>query len=279
MNWKAFHIDFPEGRFAFQEKGAGNQLLLCLHGYRQRKEMFHPLFGTVPSGWKIILMDLPLFGETTWHNPKAGISPAFLRQLWQALLQRFPQGQWHVLGFSMGGKIAMALQLAAPRPAAVVILLAPDGIRPNPWHRFVSSRPGQYFLHRLNQHSAFVLSLSQWLYDRKWLSTFSYRFAQRNFASAELRELLETQIRLYAPLHFRLASLVQHSRQYPTQWHILWGEQDRVIPWQTALVFQKRLPETQLHLIPAGHMILDQNLPVAQKMIFHILRKKNELHS
>ena len=267
MNWHSYSIELPEGRIALQEKGKGKQILLCLHGYRQSKRMFHPFFAEMPEGWRVVVMDLPLFGETEWFDPAKGIEYEFLQRFWNKLREHYPEAKFHLLGFSMGGWVAMALQRVASPSVGTIFLLAPDGIRSQFWHRFVRTNLGGWLLIRTLNRPQWVLQVSEWLYNRQWLDAFSYRFVQRNFTDESLRQLLLMQLKLYAPLRFSWSQLIEQAREPAKVWHLIWGKHDQVLPWQTALRFTDQVPNAKLHLVEAGHMLLAQNPEAVRRVL------------
>jgi pimeloyl-ACP methyl ester carboxylesterase len=270
MNWQPFYFSFPEARLALQEKGQGNHVLLCLHGYRQAKEMFHAFFEKVPEGWKIVLMDLPLSGETEWLDPRRGITQGFLKRFWQKLRERYPEGRFHLLGFSMGGWVAMALQLTVEPIAESIFLLAPDGIRSNFWYRVAQTPVGRGMIEWALKNHRFIMQMNERLYSlnrkNQILEPYEYRFIKRNFSQESLRKLLHQQLTLYAPLRFSRRKLVQKARNQDAEWHLIWGKGDQILPSEIAFRLKIKAPSVKVHLIEAGHLLLSDN-PYAVKKI------------
>ncbi|MEM6346101.1 MAG: alpha/beta hydrolase [Bacteroidota bacterium] len=271
MKWQAFHIDLPEARFALLEAGDGPNVLICFHGYEQSKALFVPLFEKIPMGWRIVLVDLPLYGETLWHDYEQGISDQLLRAFWAACGERYPEAKRHLFGFSMGGKFALSLQSSVRRGAESLILMAPDGIKSNFWHRVILS-PGGLSLNRwLDAHPNWILKPAKWLYLLKLLDPLSYRVVRLSYETASARERKSRQLMIYRALKVDYPRL---SAQNDTKWHLIWGKKDKILRVGLSQKFQKLLPQVKLHILEGGHMLIhEKRIEVADllRQIMHSL--------
>ncbi|MFK7922170.1 MAG: alpha/beta fold hydrolase [Bacteroidia bacterium] len=255
MKWRPFHIDLPQARLALLEAGEGSNVLLCLHGYEQRKELFLPLFEQIPTGWQIVLLDLPLYGQTQWYDYQQTMTADFLADFWAAFAERYAGSRLHLFGFSMGGKVALSLQSSVRRGALSVSLMAPDGIRSNFWHRVISSPLGLRLNDWLDRHPQWVLTPSTCLRKLRLLDPLSYRVVKLSYETEAGRERKSRQLRLYAPLNVDFAAL---KAQKQTRWLLIWGKSDKILDASLAQDFLKILPQTQLHILDGGHMLIQE---------------------
>src|SRR4051812_22772794 len=115
--------------------GAGQKIILCLHGYGESEQTFHFLEKHIFSGYTVIAIDFPFHGKTQW-NEGLTFSPADLRAITEMLLAKHGQegSKLTLLGYSMGGRVALQLLQVIPDKIEKTILLAPDGLKINFWY-------------------------------------------------------------------------------------------------------------------------------------------------
>ncbi|HFQ15963.1 MAG TPA: alpha/beta fold hydrolase [Rhodobacteraceae bacterium] len=136
----------PDGATYFRWFGAGTgPILVMVHGLSTPSWVFMGLVdGLTMLGFRVLTYDL--YGRGLSARPKLVHDRAlFIRQLEGLLAQQGISGPVTLLGYSMGGAIAVAFAAAHPGRVARLILLAPAGIdyRPAPllanaarWGRF-----------------------------------------------------------------------------------------------------------------------------------------------
>jgi pimeloyl-[acyl-carrier protein] methyl ester esterase len=103
-----------------ETRGSGPDLVL-LHGWGLNLRVWDGLADEMAKSFRIIAVDLPGHGRSEW-NPKAG-TPA--EQAWQvhAALQPFSD-RYSLLGWSLGGQIALDLAAAMPGSVERLVLVA-----------------------------------------------------------------------------------------------------------------------------------------------------------
>lgn len=244
-----FSIDFPQISLAFTEVGTGENILLCAHGYRQSKNIFTQLFDIVPKGWKILAFDQAMHGQSTWENEKMSFDTDFFTLLWQKLITRYPQAQWHLMGFSMGGKTAMMLQETAPIKIHSMFFIAPAGVITHPLthffsYHFLGTKIFAFFLKNPN----LIVPVLDFLHEKKLMRLFSYRFAKAQF-EAENRHYMLKFIPIYRKFHVHFEKYAHFLSQKDIKIHVLWGENDEVLPVKQAYHFQKHLPKAKLTIL------------------------------
>ncbi len=98
--------------------------LLLLHGFTGSGRSWQELAEMLPD-WRIIAPDLPGHGKT---DPPAGAMPEVARDL-VALLDRLGVSKALVIGYSMGGRLALHLAVHAPeRILGLVVIGASPGL-------------------------------------------------------------------------------------------------------------------------------------------------------
>ncbi|MEM6806420.1 MAG: alpha/beta fold hydrolase, partial [Bacteroidota bacterium] len=160
--WKSFEINLKQAKISAKEKGSGEQVLICIHGYLQDKHLFDRVWESVPKDWIIVCIDMPLFGRSEWKRADKPMHKKFLRKMWAAFCERYPNKELNLLGFSMGGKMTMNLVGMVKNPPKRAILISPDGISRNVLQNFAMFNPiGKQVLRGLLRFPAPIIYLSK----------------------------------------------------------------------------------------------------------------------
>jgi pimeloyl-ACP methyl ester carboxylesterase len=110
-------------RLAFSRHGAGPPLVL-LHGIGSARQAWDPVIPGLADSFDVVAVDLPGFGESA--PLPSDPFPAALAASVASLLEELGIHSPHVVGNSLGGWVA--LELAAVRPVASLVLLSPAGL-------------------------------------------------------------------------------------------------------------------------------------------------------
>jgi pimeloyl-ACP methyl ester carboxylesterase len=110
-------------RLSILSAGAGDPVV-CLHGLGGTKASFLPTVAALADGFRVIAVDLPGFGES--DKPLAASYDARYFA-WQvtALLDELGIERAHLIGNSMGGRVAIEVGLVAPERVDRLALLSP----------------------------------------------------------------------------------------------------------------------------------------------------------
>jgi pimeloyl-ACP methyl ester carboxylesterase len=166
---------------------------------------------------------------------------------------------WGLIGYSMGGRIA--LQVAENHPGSIdkLVLLAPDGLKASIWYwvatrtvvgnllfRWTMRRPGWLFL---------LLRISHTL---RLVNPSIYKFAVHYIDDRTVRKDLYTRwttMRKFRPHPAGIAAIIRR-RQLPVS--LVYGRYDRIIRWEQGEQFRRRgiADCCRLTLLDTGHQLL-----------------------
>src|SRR6266536_1607665 len=112
-------LDVGDASLSYFVAGEGRPVTL-LHGFTQSGRSWREVVAKMPAGWKWIVPDLRGHGETQiWRGSACSMDACTqdLVKLWDAL----DVEKSHLVGYSMGGRLA--LHVAARRPERVLSVL------------------------------------------------------------------------------------------------------------------------------------------------------------
>ncbi len=97
--------------------------LVLLHGMLGSPAMWQPMIGALPAGARAMVQTLPFHGLMPWGEPLQSFDDAV-----DGLLGRLPSGPIVVVGYSLGGRLALSLASTCSDVRAVVAIGAGLGI-------------------------------------------------------------------------------------------------------------------------------------------------------
>lgn len=242
--------------------GEGSKILFCLHGYGESATSFDFLKTYKGQEYTIIAIDLPHHGLTQW---KEGLqfSVKDLTAIVQAIFTArgfASAARFTLMGFSMGGRAALSLLQAIPQQVERMVLLAPDGLKVNPWYwlatqtwignglfRFTMYNPGWFF---------FLLDAGNKL---KLINQSVYKFTRHYIHDTAIRRELYNRWITMRRLTPNLEKIKGYVQQYNIPVRLLYGQYDRIILPQPAERFRSGIEEwCTIMILPAGHQVLQE---------------------
>ncbi|MGD9887100.1 MAG: alpha/beta fold hydrolase [Bacilli bacterium] len=117
------HLQLANGEtLAYLQQGSGEIPLVLIHGNLSSSLYFLPLLKRLPQNVSAYAFDLRGFGDSTYHQPITS-----LKSLAEDLILAFKAlkiKKAHILGWSLGGGVAMELAAMVPEFVDKLILLA-----------------------------------------------------------------------------------------------------------------------------------------------------------
>jgi pimeloyl-ACP methyl ester carboxylesterase/membrane protein DedA with SNARE-associated domain len=192
---------------AYLESGAetGGETIILLHGSPGSASNLRKLQANLDDRFHVISFDLPGFGDSTRWVPDYSIS-AHARYLLDAM-DTLHIDKAHVVGFSMGGGVALSLVDLAPERVSSVVMLSSIGLQEG-------EGSGDYHFEHLKYTLGYglVVALPELVPHFGMFGDRSFRHAFiRNFYDTDqrpLREIIETMDTPALVLHGRHDPLV-----------------------------------------------------------------------
>ncbi len=227
------HANGERGVLAYRESGdPRGPVLLLLHGSPGGSDNFDQLRAQLPSNLRCIAVDMPGFGFST-PDPD-GFSIVTHAKATLGLLDRLNIDRAHVVGFSMGGGVALSMIDLAPQRVVSLTLLAGLGVQEL---ELLGNYTLNHAVHGISLAGAWVMEnavphlgkLQGWPLGMAYACNF-YQTDQR-----PLRGILE---RLEIP------TLILH------------GREDPLVPYSAAVEHARVVPHARLVTYESDHFLV-----------------------
>ena len=249
-------IKTAAGTLSTIEAGAGAPVVL-LHGLGATKASFLPTLEALAPSYRAIAVDLPGFGDS--HKPlfQAYDAPFFARAV-TALLDALELETAHVVGNSMGGRVALELGLSHPERVGRLVLLAPSmsWLKPRPWAPYLRLIPTQLGILQPTPRPLVEMIVKQVIpgSDREWTAAGIDEFMRsyltplgRAAFYAAARNIYLEEPRGPDGLWTRLGSLEADAL-------FVWGRNDSLVPIGFARHVRRELPAARHLELDCGHV-------------------------
>ncbi len=239
----------------------GPQLLLAFHGYSNNSSIFSGLAQKMLPQFTTVALDLPGHGSTDWDEKETLDGPE-LRKIVTDLCAEHGVEKLSLLGFSLGGRVALGTLRAVPEKIQSVTLLAPDGLKTHPLLAYTNdSRAGIFLLDDVHKNPARYGKLLASLRRRNVLTENLYQFFNYHLSQTAYNTMLRTSWQALRKLYPKPAQLRKVFAQYDIPVHLLMGIHDPVIPLRNGEYFAGLFPRNvTLHKIRKGHRLMTDDV-------------------
>lgn len=252
---ETYFIPYRNSSIHYYRFGQGPRWLFCFHGYGEDGASFELLKPLLGDAYTVIAIDSPFHGRTDWQDGLLFDTSDLIAIL---NLIRPPAEPISLLGYSMGGRVALQLIESMTHEVKKVVLVAPDGLHKNKW-QWLSTRTSigkRLFAYTMRtpylMFGLMGLAGKLGLYNKSLL-----KFVHYYLDDAEQRSLLYhrwTTMRKFRP-HLGLLKQIIIKNKIPVR--MLFGRFDRVILAKYAFHFSKEAESyIQVTEIEAGHQLL-----------------------
>ncbi|WP_158266906.1 alpha/beta fold hydrolase [Chitinophaga niastensis] len=249
-----------KSRFHGTCEGTGEQLLICLHGFGESAAHFKPLTEALGDIFTIVALDMPLHGSTQWQEKRV-FEKEDLVAIISLVLQQQGKERFSLLGYSMGGRLALCLVEKMAERIDRLIMAAGDGFRNNPWHLFVTRTGiGNKIFKYNTYHPQLFFSLLHTWRRLGLLNQSIYKFVLNRMDEPEKRAFVYnvwTNMRNMMPDK-------KHCKQLLTRYNVLtlliFGKYDRVIPPVLGTRFADGSFSCKMLVLEKGHQLISAQL-------------------
>lgn len=234
-----------------------------MHGYGERGSHYSFL-EKIPelSGYCFLAPDLPWHGDTAW---KEGLE--FKAEELHALVAAMLNAEGldavngiSIIGFSLGGRIALDYFQQQHLTINKLVLLAPDGLKVNCWY-WLSTQTwlGRKLFKWTMKHPGWLFALLKVGNRLGLVNTSIFKFVNFYIGDSTVRQMLYDRwvtLRQFKPDKTLCRQLIQ---KHHTPVRLVYGKFDRIIRPAKGLAFRKGLEEfVTVTEIGSGHQVLHE---------------------
>lgn len=259
----------------YTKVGYGEKVSFCFHGYGENAESFSFLSKYFSEEYCFIALDLPFHGQTVWSEGLL-ITPEELKEIVFFILEKeniqIVENNLTLIGFSLGGRVALSLFELIPKNINKLILLAPDGLKMNFWFWLAT----QTFLG--NKLFSFTMKNPYWYFQllkimnrAGFVNNSVYKFVHAYINNEKVRTELYTRwtaFRRLIPSIKKIKTLILENQ---TSTRLIYGKHDRIIRFERAQIYRKGIEQyCELRIINAGHQVLNEkHVAEIQRALLH----------
>ncbi len=233
--------------------------LICFHGYGETSASFDFLEKPLGASHLIIAIDLPFHGDTKWNEDR--IYPVILADLINKLLADLKAGATNIqlLGFSMGGRMALCTLQEMQGHASKVVLLAPDGLTVNFWYWLTTQTiVGNTVFKWTMSKPGWFLGLLRGGNKLRIINQSIYKFVEFYIHDSTVRKQLYdrwTGLSKCSPSMKRVRDII---KQHKVIVRLLYGKYDRIIGPDRGKKLTDGLPGCSTQVLNCGHQVLHE---------------------
>jgi pimeloyl-ACP methyl ester carboxylesterase len=244
----------------YLEAGSGPPVIV-LHGLGATNASMLPTIVALSADHRVLAPDLPGFGDS--GKPNAAYDPAFFARWLTSFMDAVGVSRAHLVGNSMGGRIALETALVAPHRVDSLALLAPSVAfrkfrHAVPVVRFLSPQMGAVPVPLLRPYIDQGLRLLFAKPERlhpSWYDAAVDEFMRVFRTPAGRVALFAAARQIYLERPFGPRGFWPRLRELRTPALFLWGDRDRLVPAGFARHVEETLPGARSILLEdCGHV-------------------------
>ncbi|MES2372165.1 MAG: alpha/beta hydrolase [Bacteroidota bacterium] len=259
---KSDHLLFRSSSIHYIQYGYGPELIFCFHGYGENASSFAIFEEILGERFTLLAIDFPFHGKTDWREGLL-FAPSDLLPI----LDMLNPGQkpMHLMGYSMGGRVALQLLELIPERVTGLVLIASDGLHKNKWQWLATrTKVGNRLFAFSMKHPFIMNSLLDLLSKLGLYNNSLLKFIHYYLDDIDQRMILYrrwTTMRKFRPSLGLLKKIVRE-KKIPI--NMLFGKFDRVILAKNGWQFSKQSGGyIKVTEIDAGHQLLrEKHVPL-----------------
>jgi pimeloyl-ACP methyl ester carboxylesterase len=248
----------------FFEYGSGDKIIFAFHGFNNHAEDFRTFGEVTANHFKTIAINLFFHGTSIACSDivERGFTVEDLKGLFNKLSMLFPAEKYTLIGYSLGGRIALKIMEICPEKIERLILIAPDGIKINPIYRnLTQTSSGQKLFKQVTNNPSIFFVVAMLLRKLRLVTEKKYFFALNNFDSKQKREKLYLVWMIFRKIISDQAHLKKIIKKNNINIDLFYGKHDRIIPSAIGKNFRKGMEANiSFHDMDSGHQLLKEKI-------------------
>jgi len=241
----------------YQKIGNGKKALLAFHGFGQDHSAFGLFEESLGKEYTIFSFDIFFHGQSKWPEDDLPVPVSEWKQMLTGVLAEEQISTFTILGYSLGGKIALATAALLPEQTEGLILIAPDGVKLHPWYRIAT---GTWLMrsvfHFLSHRPAQLLTLIGLISRLRLISKKLAKFAASQVGDPNNGRRIYFSWVGFRRFTYKRAELISLLNRHQMHVTVVAGKYDSVIPGKYLKSFASQCHHHHWVLIKTGHKSL-----------------------
>jgi pimeloyl-ACP methyl ester carboxylesterase len=263
---ESFQLSYRNSIIGYCRFGSGPKTVICFHGYGEDASTFGFLGKYAGDQYNFYVIDLPFHGKTEWKEGLTFSTQDLLQIVNDILMGNNIEPETlnfklSLLGFSIGGRVALSLYQEMPGQIERLVLLAPDGLKVNFWY-WLSTQTwlGKKLFYFTMKHPGWFFGFLKVLNKLKLANASVFRFVNFYIGDAKARQELYDRWIVMRKLKPDLKRIKSFVRTNNTKVRLVYGLHDRIILSSVGEKFRKGIEDQSvLSVIHSGHQVLHEN--------------------
>jgi pimeloyl-ACP methyl ester carboxylesterase len=253
-------IKFGDQCWQVQMMGNGEHLLIALHGYGQSVSIFSHIAELLEDQYTLLGIDLAFHGDQTNFPDGFLFNREYAAHWLDAILTETGKKSIGIIGYSIGGRIALSLASWFPEKISELWLIAPDGMPVSKAYHFLTNTWLGVFTFKIFVRSpGFTFQLFNAAKKLRLIQKKVVDFYKAQVETfTKRKQLFDTWI-AYRELLPDRSVLHENSKSGKLPVTCILGTFDVLIrPKKTRAALSKTLPNAQIIELEIGHNLLSE---------------------
>lgn len=243
--------------------GTGAIPLFAFHGFGRHAKDYQVFERLMGNKYTIYSFNLFHHGRSRYPNERIQ-SNTFTKSEFKLLFTNFVKeigvDKFAVMGYSLGGKIALMFTEVFPKQVESLWLFAPDGIKMNIWYLIASKTTvGRTVYRYFLENPGLFFSMVNGLHRTKLINDKIKKFALNNMDEKSKRELVYKVWLTFKDTNPNMSLCIHNIKEQQIPVYQFFGKNDKVIKPNLGNWFSKKINQTQnFHILQTGHLLLTQ---------------------
>ena len=231
------------GKLSYLYRQGSDKTIVFLHGFAAQKELWLPLLRQLPKRYGVVAFDLPGHGASE-RKPDADYRTGNVVDTLEQALAQIGTDEFHIMGASLGAKIALRYTLRHPEQVNSLALVGPAAFhppRPSEVEQMIAEGRNPLFI---QDREDFEMLTALLFYEQPFMPwPIAAVLTRRATAAREHRKLMWEELWQHRQeIRDELAEL-----SMPV--FLLWGEADRVVDVSGVEVFKHHIDAARLNVV------------------------------
>lgn len=257
-------LQLEQAKLFFTKTGTGDRVLIAFHGFGQSNQAFHTLASELSDIYTLYAFDIFFHGQSSWSLREQPLEKDFWSRMMNKFLEEQSISGFSLLGFSMGGKFALATLEAFPERVEKIFLLAPDGIKTSMWYSLATYPVALRNLFKsMIQKPQRFNAIARFAHRIGLIDKGILRFTESQMNTVEKRERVYYSWVAFRHLTFDMNVIAQLIHQHNTKLIMILGKFDKIITLKNMQSLLQKVKQYELEILEVGHNgVIDASIKI-----------------